>query len=224
MTYPGQSGRILRASWTIFCFILISAYSAYLVTTFTVEPVEFSIEDFQQLVDMTDFETGVQQTSEGLITIIQNADREPLIGLWKKLLELNSTNPLTFSPDIDVHFKRILSERYALIDSTCIAVGTCYDYVTSTSSKIRIRPQKDPGKLNNEYIAIPRNVFYHDAIYDVLIEYLDKGILRHLEGKYFKKYPKNTSKSRDSRVNQEVNVVTLSRIRLPIYALLIEMF
>ncbi|XP_059172133.1 glutamate receptor ionotropic, kainate 3-like [Physella acuta] len=206
--YKVQSGLILRTSWAIFWFILSSAYSAYLVTTFTVKTPELSIKTFKQLLDHPDYKFGMVSHDTALQTFLMASEDKTLKQVWKRMVDRNKTDPSTFSSVLDSHLQRVLQGSYALISETQ------FDLLpVKTYPDVRSYPQRGFEEINNVYVSTPKNIFYTGVLSNLLLSFQEMGIFTRLKMAYFAK----DRMSSDSSQFSENKAVTFHRIQLPVY-------
>ncbi|KAK6963807.1 ionotropic receptor [Biomphalaria glabrata] len=205
-TYRVQSGLILRTSWALFWFIISSAYSAYLVTTFTVKPPELAFKTFKQLMEHPEFSLGMNRHDTALQTFLRLSQDNVLHQVWMKLLQQNKTDSSTFSPDSNHHSNRVLKGGYALIAQSALNMFPDYP-------DVRTYPQRGFESINHAYIGIPQNTFYFMDLSNVLRSLEESGILDKLKSTYLST---QTSNAPSSKVSSN-DSVTLFRIQLPVY-------
>ncbi|XP_059167472.1 glutamate receptor-like [Physella acuta] len=201
--YKVQSGLILRTSWAIFWFILSSAYSAYLVTTFTVKTPELTIKTFKQLLDHPDYTFGMMQRDTSLLNALRTSKDPILHSIWSRMVERNKTDPRTFSVSYQYHTDRVLRGHYAFFIDTSIDVFPRESY-----PDVRTYPQKGFEELNNAYISTPQNTFYAEDLSKTLLSMEETGIIEKLQKVYFSREKVLHDKSKVS----ENQAVTFQRV------------
>nr|KAI8747295.1 glutamate receptor ionotropic; kainate 3-like [Biomphalaria glabrata] len=210
-SYKVQSGQILRTSWALFWFILSSAYSAYLVTSYTVKPPELVISTFQQLLDHKEYALGMTKMDTALISYLKSSKDEVLSQIWLRLVQQNKTDPATFNPNISFHCKRVLGGYYAYIIQTPLDLMPVEDY-----PDVRTYPQKHFTSIREVYIGTPKNTFYQQDFSRVMHSLEESGILQNLKAQSFNS---RTRAPASSKVNSNKSV-SLSRILLSVYCAL----
>ncbi|KAI8775596.1 glutamate receptor ionotropic, kainate 3 [Biomphalaria glabrata] len=210
-SYKVQSGLILRTSWALFWFILSSAYSAYLVTSYTVKPPELVISTFQQLLDHKEYALGMTKMDTALISYLKSSKDEVLSQIWLRLVQQNKTDPATFNPNISFHCKRVLGGYYAYIIQTPLDLMPVEDY-----PDVRTYPQKHFTSIREVYIGTPKNTFYQQDFSRVMHSLEESGILQNLKAQSFNS---RTRAPASSKVNSNKSV-SLSRILLSVYCAL----
>ncbi|XP_059167471.1 glutamate receptor 2-like [Physella acuta] len=206
-----QSGLIIWTSWAIFCFILNAAYSANLVTTFTVKTPELTIKTLQDLLNQKEFTIGINQHGNALQTFLMSSQDPIHKQIWKRILQQTKTNPRFLNMSIDDHKKKLLTEKYAWIHHTALVI-----FPHETYPDVRTYVQSGFEEIRPSCIATPQNVFYSQALNTTLLYLEEAGILEKLRMTYIhkNKTPRVTSKVSDNQA------VTLHRIELPVYCVM----
>lgn len=210
--YPSHTGRILIGTWGIFCLVLWSAYSAYLVTTFATKPNELAIRTFEQLLQHNEYKIGMLGSGNALAIILKASSDKWMRQLWLKLLDYNKTDPLTFSLELNDHVQRLVSSRYAFIDNFSIASGLFYDYLPPNYTDVRAYVQYSLQGAFTSYIALPKNVFYKETLYQLHLQLEAAGVVFKLQKIFFS----NTNQDA-SRNKHDGSVVGFARIEFLVY-------
>lgn len=173
---------------------------------------------FKRLAEAKEFSIGTVNTATAFLNVLRTSTNSSLQDLRKRLLELNDTNNNTLHPSVNYHATRALNERYAFLSGFCATLGHCDDSFGDKIHQIRAYPMKIDELPEDSYTAIPKNAFYGDNIYRILLHLQEAGLLHHLQWLYFK--PGFMKKLESQKLNKKEEAVTLSRITLPLYAVL----
>ncbi|GFN83670.1 glutamate receptor, ionotropic kainate [Plakobranchus ocellatus] len=199
-----QSGRVLRATWGLFCVIMFAAFGALMTSTATA-PVEWPvISDLKDLLSHPEIAIGISPTSSQTITDLSSAKPGTTFArVWQALVECNRSDARTFSPDKGYHIRKVLQGGYAYLSD--VPKGLVPSYVDADFSHVKFI------ELNYDqlYAATPQNVFYRDDIERALLAATDSGTIRCLFNKWI---PPGGNMTRAVVENQ--TVVNVPRLRV----------
>ncbi|KAK3777367.1 hypothetical protein RRG08_014113 [Elysia crispata] len=176
---PHQSGRILRASWGLFCVAMFTSYGA-LLTSNAAAPQEYpKITSLEDLLRQPDFKIGVPFSNSFFITSLKEAEAgTTLADLWKVLVAQNQSDPETFTTDQAHHIRRVLEGQYAYLSS--LPLGLLSSYSNADFSNVRFAIQ---WKLLLR-MCVPQNAFYKPDLDRALQSATEMGILKYIQDKW----------------------------------------
>lgn len=165
-----QSGRILKASWGIFWIIVGSAYSAYMTTNFAVRSKELTLTSLQDILQRPELQLGINKRMTALVTLLESSADDPVLSrAWRKLLEHNSTDSMTFSDNVTYHVAKVLEGNYAFMTALPES-GVSLRALMQEYPALRVKEQQDYPSINLDYIGLPTNCFYRDELYRSLLD------------------------------------------------------
>ncbi|GFN87768.1 mariner mos1 transposase [Plakobranchus ocellatus] len=202
--YSHQSGRILQASWDLFCVAMFASYGS-LLTSNAAAPVEHpSISSLEDLLSYPDMAIGISPSSSRTITALSMAKPGTVYaGIWQTLIRLNESEASTFNPDKGYHVRRVLEGNYAFIGG----IPKCLlpSLVDADFSDVRFFA----FQFQQLYMAIPNNVFYKQVMERALLLVIESGILKSM----LQKWCLPTANMKE--LNEENGtVIHLARLRL----------
>ncbi|ESO83563.1 hypothetical protein LOTGIDRAFT_169257 [Lottia gigantea] len=110
-----DTGRILLASWWLFCVVIASSYSAYLISSLVFEPEIEPFSSLQQLVELPDWKIGIPGDT-GVIDMFKNSSDETIKLLWHKIQKSNTTQLFSLDTNITRQYERVKkTEKYAFV-------------------------------------------------------------------------------------------------------------
>ncbi|GFO28937.1 ionotropic receptor [Plakobranchus ocellatus] len=202
--YWRRSGRILRASWGLFCVIMFASFGALLTSDATApveRPVISSLED---LISYPDLVIGISPTCSKLITDMSTAEPgTKLARIWHRLVMANQSEDRTFSSDDRYHVRRVLQGGYAYITDT--ATGLLQSFLDVDYNQVRF------SEIMHDqlYMTMPRNAFYKYDIERVLLAARESGIIKPILDRWV---PPDV-KMKTSEVDKQT-VVHFSRLKV----------
>ncbi|GFR96814.1 glutamate receptor 4 [Elysia marginata] len=177
---PHQSGRILRASWGLFCVAAFAAYGALLTSNATAPTVYPKITRVKDLLSYPNFKIGNPLSNSHFTALMEKAPPgTPLASLWQVLSQQNSSDSSTFSEDKAHHVSRVLEGKYAFLTDT--PIGLMPTLVDADYNNVRFAKLFE--RLN--YISVPKNAFYKTDIERALLAATESGLIKHFFDKWF---------------------------------------
>lgn len=211
--YKNHTGRILIATWGVFCLILGSACSAYLVTSFTIKPRELQIRTLDELLANPDYKFGIRENESGFITELRIFGNKSFKDVWTKLVHFNKTDPRTFSTNTSVHVNRLRNEKYVFLDGATVTSGAFFDHIGENLEDIRIYTLNVDRSLETSYVAMSKDLFFKDVLRNKGLEINEAGLIHKLQKIYFKQ----PLRSATTQVAEQQDPVRLRRIELLLY-------
>ena len=207
-SWPHQSGRVLRASWGLFCVALFTSYGALLTSNATAPQEYPQISSLEDLLRHPQFKIGIALSSSHFLTALREAEAGTTFAdLWQVVYAQNQTDPLTFSANKTHHIRRVLEEEYAFL--TSVPIGRLPSYVNADYTYVRFTI------LWNQLsqMCVPQNAFYKSEMELVLQRATETGVLSFIQMAWFPPEAR-LNRSRDGRRPK----VGLSRFKLMKYA------
>ncbi|XP_067663725.1 probable glutamate receptor [Haliotis asinina] len=171
------SGRILYASWWIFCITIVAVYTGNLVAIISVVKEKIPFTTMDQLAGNEDFKIIIRKGSS-YEEMYKNANDSVGKKIWTKVLATRSAN-IRNSLDEDRHYKMLLqSGYYALITGSV----TIDNMETSINNLRRMKCRTGPNYLS---LPFPLNSPLAELFSDKLIRLYDNGVLEALTQKWY---------------------------------------
>ena len=174
-----QSGRILRASWGLFCVAMFAAYAALLASTATA-PLEYpKLSSLEDLLAHPELKIGISPSSSSFITRMKKAKPGTTHGrLWQVMSRQNRSDLGTFSSDKGHHIRNVAKGKYAFIGNVPrellhTFVDDLGDVRFVTLSRLRLKT------------AIPQDALYKRSMEGALRSAYEMGVIRALLQKWF---------------------------------------
>lgn len=106
--------------------------------------------------------------------------------------------------------------RYVFLDNFSVGSGEFFDFLPSDHADIRAYQQSDLQGITSSFIAIPKHVFYKEALYNVQLQLEKSGLVLQLQNMYFSHKPLTSERG----ANSECIPVDFKRIELIVYVAL----
>ena len=174
-----QSGRILRASWGLFCVAIFAAYAALLTSHATAPQEHPKINNLEDLLEHHDFKIGTSLDISYFITSLRMAKAGTTHArLWQVLCDQNESDPRTFSTDKSYHIRRVLDGKYAFLGN--IPERMLPTYVKADFSNVKL------AKLHYRTfcVTVPQKTFYKYDIERALQTAIEMGIIQSIMDKW----------------------------------------
>ncbi|RUS89982.1 hypothetical protein EGW08_002249 [Elysia chlorotica] len=177
--FPHQSGRILRASWALFCVAIFASYGAGLTSHACAPTSRPRISNLKDLLEQREFKLGISMDTSYFIASLRQAKAgTDQARLWTALCELNKTEPRTFSTDKAYHIRRVLAGKYAFIG---YAPNTLQqNYVESDFSQVKLVHLS----YRNSSMTIPTNAFYKRDMERALALATETGVIDAISSRW----------------------------------------
>ena len=175
-----QSGRILRASWGLFCVAMFASYGALLTSTATAPREYPKISSLEDLLAHSEFKIGISPQSSYTFGSLRSASPGTLRAqLWHVVCEQNRSDPSTFSTDTSYHIRRVLEGEYAFL--TSLRKRQLPTYVDGDYSDIKFVSIR----LSRLHLSTAKNSFYTSNLESIVLSAIATGLLSTLEDKSF---------------------------------------
>lgn len=181
-SYAGQTGRVLRGSWSVFWLVFSAGFSAYLVTNFTVKPTELKIDTLDKLLQAKTYSLGVLGSNSALLETLQTSNEWVKLALWERISTANKTDPALLSSQYSDHIHRLLSTDTVFLHH--FGVTDMPLFVEADYSNVRSYTISSLNGLASEFLALPKNVFFKGQLNNLITILDETGILQYLGLKY----------------------------------------
>ncbi|XP_071079937.1 uncharacterized protein [Haliotis cracherodii] len=112
-----QSGRSVLACWWLLTVILAATYSGNLIAFLTVTTEKPPFDTLGEMVAQNEYKWGLLGGSAA-ITLFQTSNRSDFRRIWQGVEGDTKSDPDVQSLNLDVHFRKVLTEKYAYIGDT----------------------------------------------------------------------------------------------------------
>ncbi|XP_067682641.1 glutamate receptor ionotropic, kainate 4-like [Haliotis asinina] len=165
------AGRVLVASFWIFCVIMAAAYSAMLTASMAVKTEAPPFNSIRELLQRDDYTIGMIANGAPR-TILSRTKSGQGKELWSRLSTLNKTDPSIFSLNLQLQLDRVIRENYALVIE-----GTYGKQMLRNDCRLNLLSEK----LHWEQLtfALPLGSYLTRDFNRVMMQLKKSGIIQH---------------------------------------------
>ena len=170
-----QSGRVLRASYGLFCLAIFASYRASMTSNAAVPHEVPVISSLGDLLLHQEYRVGISPETSALVTAMKEAPPGTVNArVWQMIIKANSSDPRALSTDRKYHIDRVMRSRYAFIGNAYNLTSSCRDIDYSDLRFSRIA-------LENLYMTLPKNAFYKESLERVIPTTIETGLIEKLK-------------------------------------------
>jgi hypothetical protein len=149
------SSRIIYSLYTFGWIILVSTYTAYLVSFLSVKKGVIPFRTLLELSENTEYKLGVLRGASLYDSIhsVNYSQTNPWYQLKLKLVQDTTRDPSVIHTDLEFHRKRLIDEKYAFIGSS-----ETYQAMVANSCSVSMMAEKGPISFTN--FALRKNSAY----------------------------------------------------------------
>ncbi|KAK3599487.1 hypothetical protein CHS0354_006615 [Potamilus streckersoni] len=212
------SGRIVSCTWWFFSLIVISVYTANLAAFLTITNAHIPIDSAADLAYQTEYDYGTVDGSQ-----IESFFKHTKIEHYSRMWAYMSLSKSSVVQRVENGFERVLKKKYAFIwDSPSVR--------HETASNCDLMEIGTPFDLRGYGIATQKDSPFTEKLSLALLDLNDRGILYHLEGKWWRRPncpdPRSSAKSKaiEIEVASGMFIVLLAGIVLSAIVCALEYF
>ncbi|XP_067669702.1 probable glutamate receptor [Haliotis asinina] len=194
-----RSGRILYASWWMFCVTILAVYTGNLVAIISVVKERTPFNTMGELAESEDFKVIIRKGSSFEDTY-KNSNDSVSKKIWTKVLATRSAN-MGNALDEDRHYKMLLQSGYYAL----ITYSVTIDGMEASINNLR-RMKCGLGPIDMS-LPFPLNSPLAEIFTDKLIRLYDNGVLEALSRKWY-----NTQREEYVPTRPEIDISTLRSV------------
>ena len=199
------SSRVIYGFYSVGWIILAATYTGYLVSFLSVKRDVIPFTTMAELAANNEYKLGTLNGSYQYadVLLMNHTESTPCWYLQSKLLQDSIQDPSVVSGDIDIHYNRLLTEKYAY-------VGMTDTYLSFAADSCRIRILEEKGERAGDGFVFQKNSAYAED-FDYVASKIQEGELDiHLRKRFL---------TEPMQCTTSLNTVSLENIRGVFYIL-----